>query len=627
MAGAEGGDRTRTQLIELKRIFHEKTSNVPFRETFRSANPRASAWALKSPDSAFAASSCFGAAKRRSRPMSGSWGDLGRRTWVASQSMLRHPAISFMYNPPTCRSTETQCATARPCSRSPSLACLLASGPMAEGQTTSTVNICGRTPVVKNEILRVLETQGYGTHACESVPKASLGSLGYLRLSVGGKSLAQSDLNGLSGLQSIRMDDSPASATSSFPAGLFDDSTSLTRLGIYVCLDPLPPGLFDKLTALKTLHLFPVSGSHGFDPILAGHSYSPEHTPDPECPPSSFPQGIFDKLAALESLIVHQAGLQSLPSGAFDKLTALKKLSVRNNKHLASLPSGLFDKLTALETLNVNHHQRLASLPSGLFDKLTALNEMNLSYNGLDRLSPNLFDKLTALAGLDLGRNHLHGLNEGHALFAPLNRSLVPVLHRQAKPIPPPLCQPEGGFPAEGEADCTATTTPPIVDVPERPMPEDDPEPPEDDGALARIGSLERKDARLGERISAVRQSIEDWEDWGESVNDALAAQSGEFREADAILRRSLLALAIELRGEAEQLRKELESIESDLDGEGAERLRGDALLRRSIEDEARIRELLGERLDALAKTIPPNRLRIIVPPRGDGLTRTNADD
>ena len=78
----------------------------------------------------------------------------------------------------------------------------------------------------------------------------------------------------------------------------------------------------------------------------------------------------------------------------------------------------------------------------------------SLSVGGLTALLAGDFDNLTALEWLDLARNRLLGIDADHALFANLPNGARLVLYPQIagyEPSPPPPCQPEGGFPAQGD--------------------------------------------------------------------------------------------------------------------------------------------------------------------------------
>ena len=147
--------------------------------------------------------------------------------------------------------------------------------------------------------------------------------------------------------------------------------------------------------------------------------------PKPSC--SAVPAA---SLSAIERLNLREKGSTSLLAGDFDNLTGLEGLILAGNA-LTSLPSGIFDNLTALEMLNLNGNQ-LATLPPGIFDNLPKLDALLAS------------------------NNRLLGIDSAHALFARVRGFGLGLLaiSIQSAPAAPPPCQPAGGFPAKGDAEC-----------------------------------------------------------------------------------------------------------------------------------------------------------------------------
>ena len=291
---------------------------------------------------------------------------------------------------------------------------------------------------------------------------------------------------------------------------------------------------------------------------------APHCGPEPQC--DAIPAA---RLASVNFLYIYDGALSgaALLPGDFDNLTGMEILDVRNNR-LADLPAGLFDDLTALESLNLSEN-RLTTLPSGLFDNLTALKRLRLSSNRLATLPPGLFDNQTDdLTELDLRGNKLLGIKHDHALFAnlsPRQKARGLRVSAQTAPDAPPPCQPAGGFPAQGEAECQAPPAPePAPPAPEPSPPAPAPEPvqpapptpgPEPSPPAPEPGPP--SDDNMAERIAALTAEIA-----------ALKAADAALKEADA---------------------------------EGAKRIDAHA-----------------KRLSAIEKAIPPRRLRIVVPERRD---------
>ena len=143
-------------------------------------------------------------------------------------------------------------------------------------------------------------------------------------------------------------------------------------------MSELPDGIFDELTRLDTL-------------VLSDNELS------------ELPDGIFDQLTRLWSLKLDGNDLSELPDGVFDKLTRLRWLTLDDND-FSELPDGVFDRLTRLDTLHL-HRNELSELPDGVFDKLTKLEDLYLLSNKLSRLPDGIFYGLASLDVLNIDDN------------------------------------------------------------------------------------------------------------------------------------------------------------------------------------------------------------------------------
>ena len=209
--------------------------------------------------------------------------------------------------------------------------------------------ICGRTPVVRDRILRKIS----GVSNCALVTDAHLADItGTLNLT--GRNIAALAAGDFAGLTSLRV--------------LSLNNNDLTTLADEV---------FDGLAGLETLNL----NNNDLTTLAAG---------------------VFDGLAALEILNLTNNVLTTLAAGVFDGLAGLETLNLTNNV-LTTLDAGVFDGLIALETLNLNNND--LTLDAGVFDGLVALEILNLRHNQLQSLPDGVFEPLTALTGLDLRNN------------------------------------------------------------------------------------------------------------------------------------------------------------------------------------------------------------------------------
>ena len=279
-----------------------------------------------------------------------------------------------------------------------------------------TVNICDRTPQVRDQILQAL-----GANDCAAVDSQSLSGLTRLPLP-GLTGLKAGDFDGLPGLQQLVL---AGNQLASLPAGAFDGLTSLQILGLIDNqLTALPAGVFDKLTSLQRLDVrntrLAALPAGAFDKLtsLQWLDLSTSRL-------AALPAGAFDKLTRLQRLDLSTSRLAALPAGAFDKLTRLQRLDLSTSR-LAALPAGVFDKLTRLQYLDFGGNQ-LTALPAGAFDRLTSLQFLYLQGNQLASLPAGAFDRLTSLAILRLHSNQLTSLPSG--VFDRLTSLLELVLH------------------------------------------------------------------------------------------------------------------------------------------------------------------------------------------------------
>ena len=210
-----------------------------------------------------------------------------------------------------------------------------------------TVDICGRTPQVRDAIMGDL-----GAEDCAAVDSAQMAELRLFIFSQSGLTTLQAgDFDGLTNLRDLRLNRN--------------------------WLEALPAGVFNGLNSLRTLRL-----SHNQLTIL--------------------PAGVFSGLTNLRTLSLSHNQLATLPAGVFNGLTRLEELRLSYNE-LTALPAGVFDGLTNLQHLWLNDNQ-LATLPAGVFDSLTNLSTLELTANHLVGLSRNdsLFAKLPSGVDLEL---------------------------------------------------------------------------------------------------------------------------------------------------------------------------------------------------------------------------------
>ena len=234
------------------------------------------------------------------------------------------------------------------------------------------VNICDRTPQVRDAILRAIRARD-----CANLSTTRLQSVTGLNLHDQNISALKSgDFADLSGMAWLALS---ANQLATLPPGIFDGLTALMNLFLRDNrLDSLPPGIFDGLSKLTQLELH-------------------------RNPLSALSPDIFDDLTALTRLALHNTLLDTLPSDIFDGLTALTRLDLNDNDFV-TLPAGIFGGLTTLRELYLSGNQ-LNKLPVDIFAGLTALVELGLARNDFDTLPLGIFAGLTALERLFLSNN------------------------------------------------------------------------------------------------------------------------------------------------------------------------------------------------------------------------------
>ncbi len=248
------------------------------------------------------------------------------------------------------------------------------------GQTVTDrtiVDVCGRTPQVRDEIVATAPAS-----ACGDVTMEHLSAITSLNLAEKNiSSLKADDFSGLTALDALSLH---SNQINTLPENVFSNLSSLKVLLLQDNrLSGLPAGIFSQLTALETLSL----RSNRL---------------------SSLPAGIFSQLTALEILFLGHNPLGSLPANLFANLTALQELYLNSNL-ISSLPANLFANLMALQELYLNSNL-ISSLPANLFANLMALQELILSFNRLTALPDGIFSGLTRLTSLMMLDNTIYPL-------------------------------------------------------------------------------------------------------------------------------------------------------------------------------------------------------------------------
>ena len=127
---------------------------------------------------------------------------------------------------------------------------------------------------------------------------------------------------------------------------------------------------------------------------------------DDELPPLT--ASICDRTAAVRDEILHLTGASDCSTVTGDELAAITTLEL-DNAGIDSLKSGDFAGLTELTELEL-YGNRLGTLPSDVFAGLSSLASLQLSYNNLESLAANVFSGLPSLVNLNVGHNALTSL-------------------------------------------------------------------------------------------------------------------------------------------------------------------------------------------------------------------------
>ena len=127
---------------------------------------------------------------------------------------------------------------------------------------------------------------------------------------------------------------------------------------------------------------------------------------------TSLPAGIFDKLSALEEVILTYNGDSQLDSGLFEHNPKLF-ITYLNGPNLSSVPSDLFEHNPGLKWVGV-FDSELTSLPGDLLSGLSNLHYLKLVDNKqLSSLPADLLKRLPRFKMLDLSGNGLTSLPDG----------------------------------------------------------------------------------------------------------------------------------------------------------------------------------------------------------------------
>ena len=163
-------------------------------------------------------------------------------------------------------------------------------GEPSEGETpeeSAFVNICGRTPQIRDVILENLPGV-----SCDQVTLKQLGTI-TIRLDLSSRgitALKAGDFDGLTNLKHLTFSHN---GLSSLPPGVFDELVNLDQLTLrYNGLSSLPPDVFDELVNLERLLL-------NYNDL------------------SSLPPGIFQNLLKLDALHIHGNAFDCIPRNAF----------------------------------------------------------------------------------------------------------------------------------------------------------------------------------------------------------------------------------------------------------------------------------------------------------------------
>ena len=332
--------------------------------------------------------------------------------------------------------------------------------------TGGTVNICGRTSAVLEQIQRRLRSVDNryrdGSADCSSTRIRDLRAIPNLNVNNKGVvTLKQGDFDHLRDVDSLQLN---YNQLSTLPndihffedlrnlRSLFLNNNRITALPVHIFvplrstlnrislnnnqLITLPAGVFNGLSGLSKatslnlrnnpLTTLPVGAFNGLSnlpwliltdtrlttlPVGVFNGLSSLENLSVGNQLRTLPAGVFDGLSSLTGLYLSDNQLTTLPAGVFSGLSSLTELDLEDNQ-LVTLPAGAFDGLSSLTSLYL-HEQQLATIEAGAFDGLSSLALLRLDDNQLTTLPAGVFDGLSSLTGLSLYRNRLTTLPAG----------------------------------------------------------------------------------------------------------------------------------------------------------------------------------------------------------------------
>jgi len=182
-------------------------------------------------------------------------------------------------------------------------------------EVRSGVSICDRTPAVRDEILRVLNSR----YTCDVVPPAALASIDTLaipRRHV--DTLLADDFAGMPALTTLTL---AGLDLTGLPEGVFRGTTGLRTLNLAENrLASLPPDIFMNLGELRGLDLTGLAAT-------------------------GLTESVFSGLLNLEELVLLESALTSLPPGIIRNLGMLRYMELSLSNDLTELPAPLLADL------------------------------------------------------------------------------------------------------------------------------------------------------------------------------------------------------------------------------------------------------------------------------------------
>ncbi len=244
-------------------------------------------------------------------------------------------------------------------------------------QAQSTVSICDRTAVVRDEILHLT-----GASDCSTVTGDELAAITILELDNAGiDSLKSGDFAGLTELTELEL---YGNRLGTLPSDVFAGLSSLTSLQLsYNNLESLAANVFSVVPSLVNLNV--------------GHNAL-----------TSLPASVFSGLSNLKYLFLGGNDIAALPAGVLSDLRSLDILFLDGN-NFTTLPPGVFSDLASLRWLTVEAGA-LTTLPEDAFSGLSSLTTADLANNDLTTLPSNVFAGAPGLRDLLLSGNNLGGL-------------------------------------------------------------------------------------------------------------------------------------------------------------------------------------------------------------------------